>query len=283
MAVRLGRGDGARGVVRGAGRAVAGAAAAGGALAAAAARPRSPDRGRPVQIAVRGDRRLPARRGRVQRAARARRAPPRTSRRPSCTWSSGSASCRPASCSGTCSGRSTRGARSAAPWPGWRARPPAPTCRRRWPIRSGSGNWPAAAGILAFAALELVASDGDKPENLAIATLVYSAATFVGMALYGVEPWTRRAEAFSVYYNLFSRLSPFDDARRRGGRAPLPLRAAVAQADGRHRAAARGDDRLGHLRRRLRGRAVDEHRARHGQLLRRPRAVARATRSSSPS
>ncbi len=72
------------------------------------------------------------------------------------------------------------------------------------------GNWPAAAGILAFAALELVASDGDKPENLAIATLVYSAATFVGMALYGVEPWIRRAEAFGVYYNLFSRLSPFE-------------------------------------------------------------------------
>ena len=71
------------------------------------------------------------------------------------------------------------------------------------------GNWPAAAGIFAFAALELVASDGDKPENLAIATLVYSAVTFVGMALYGVEPWIRRGEAFSVYYNLFSRLSPF--------------------------------------------------------------------------
>ena len=54
-----------------------------------------------------------------------------------------------------------------------------------------------------------MASDGDKPENLAIATLVYSALTFVGMALYGVEPWIRRGEAFSVYYNLFSRLAPF--------------------------------------------------------------------------
>ena len=72
------------------------------------------------------------------------------------------------------------------------------------------GNWPAAAGILAFAALELVASDGDKPETLAIATLAYSAATFVGMALYGIEPWIRRGEAFSVYFNLFSRLAPFE-------------------------------------------------------------------------
>jgi hypothetical protein len=94
---------------------------------------------------------------------------------------------------------------------GWVARglartePPAPLA---YPERLG--NWPAALGILAFAALELAASDGDKPENVAIATLVYSAATFVGMALYGVDPWIRRAEAFSVYYNLFSRLSPFE-------------------------------------------------------------------------
>ena len=72
------------------------------------------------------------------------------------------------------------------------------------------GRWPAAAGIFAFAAMELVASNGDKPENLAIATLIYSAVTFVAMALYGVETWTRRGEAFSVYFNLFSRLSPIE-------------------------------------------------------------------------
>ena len=72
------------------------------------------------------------------------------------------------------------------------------------------GRWPAAAGIFGFAALELVVSGGDKPETLAVAILVYSALTFVGMALYGVEQWTRRAEAFGVYYNLFSRISPFE-------------------------------------------------------------------------
>src|SRR5829696_6856020 len=72
------------------------------------------------------------------------------------------------------------------------------------------GRWPAAAGIFGFAALELVVSGGDKPETLAVAILVYSALTFVGMALYGVEQWTGRAEAFGVYYNLFSRISPFE-------------------------------------------------------------------------
>jgi hypothetical protein len=72
------------------------------------------------------------------------------------------------------------------------------------------GHWPAVAGIFAFAVMELVASNGDRPENLAIATLVYSALTFIGMALYGVERWIARGEAFSVYFNLFSRLSPVE-------------------------------------------------------------------------
>jgi hypothetical protein len=72
------------------------------------------------------------------------------------------------------------------------------------------GRWPAAAGIFCFAVIELVASNGDKPENLAIATLVYSALTFIAMALYGVDRWIDRGEAFSVYFNLFSRLAVFE-------------------------------------------------------------------------
>jgi hypothetical protein len=72
------------------------------------------------------------------------------------------------------------------------------------------GRWPAAAGIFCFAVLELVASNGDRPENLAIAILVYSALTFIAMALYGVDRWIERGEAFSVYFNLFSRLSVFE-------------------------------------------------------------------------
>jgi hypothetical protein len=72
------------------------------------------------------------------------------------------------------------------------------------------GHWPAAAGIFAFAVMELVASEGARPENVAIATLVYSALTSVAMALYGVETWISRGEAFSVYFNLFSRISPVE-------------------------------------------------------------------------
>lgn len=83
------------------------------------------------------------------------------------------------------------------------------------------GYLPAAAGLFAFTALELVASNGSEPKNVAIATLVYSAVTFVAMALYGVEAWIARGEAFSVYLGLFARISPWTwRAGRLGLRKP---------------------------------------------------------------
>jgi hypothetical protein len=89
----------------------------------------------------------------------------------------------------------------------------------RYPERLG--HWPAAAGVFAFVCLELVKSEGDKPETIAIATLVYSAITFVAMALYGVEAWCERGEAYSVYYNLFSRISPWETRDRELGVRPV--------------------------------------------------------------
>lgn len=70
------------------------------------------------------------------------------------------------------------------------------------------GYWPAAVGLLAFGWLELVSTGGSDPDTVAIAALVYSAATFVGMALFGVEQWSTRGEAFGVYFGLFARMSP---------------------------------------------------------------------------
>lgn len=80
------------------------------------------------------------------------------------------------------------------------------------------GYWPAAVGLLAFGWLELVSTSGDQPRTVATATLVYSAVTLVAMTLYGVEQWTSRGEAFSVYFGLFARLSVFE---RRDGRLGL--------------------------------------------------------------
>ena len=84
------------------------------------------------------------------------------------------------------------------------------------------GHWPAVAGVFGFATLELVVAGHDKPDDVAIATLVYSALRFVAMALYGVDTWIARGEAFSVYFNLFSRLSAFETRDRVVGvRRPL--------------------------------------------------------------
>ena len=86
----------------------------------------------------------------------------------------------------------------------------------------GLGRWPAVLGIFLFAVLELVAGNGDLPENVAIAALAYSAFTWIAMALYGVETWTERGEAFGVYFNLFARLSAFERRDREVGlRRPL--------------------------------------------------------------
>ena len=81
--------------------------------------------------------------------------------------------------------------------------------RRPWACSSSPGSsWPPGWG--------------EQPARLATATVVYSVLTWAGMALYGVEAWTRRGEAFSVYYNLFSRLAIFEKRGRVVGvRPPL--------------------------------------------------------------
>ena len=76
----------------------------------------------------------------------------------------------------------------------------------RYPDRLG--RWPAALGLLGFAWMELAYRNGSDPSTLAIAALVYSAVTLLGIACFGTEIWISRAETFSVYFNLFSRLSP---------------------------------------------------------------------------
>ncbi len=76
------------------------------------------------------------------------------------------------------------------------------------------GRWPAVLGLVGFLFLELVWGQsgftvaGITPQDAAIATVVYSVWTFGGMALFGVEKWTERGEAFSVYFGMFASLSP---------------------------------------------------------------------------
>lgn len=84
------------------------------------------------------------------------------------------------------------------------------------------GRWPAVLGLFGFAWLELVYVNRDDPALLATLGMAYAAVQLVGMALFGEEAWTRRADPFAVYFSLFARLSPFE---RRDGtlclRTPL--------------------------------------------------------------
>lgn len=75
-----------------------------------------------------------------------------------------------------------------------------------YPARAG--HWPAAAVILAFTWVELVYGGGSDPSTLALLALGYAALQLVGMSLYGIEPWTRHADGFAVYFSLFASLSP---------------------------------------------------------------------------
>ena len=95
---------------------------------------------------------------------------------------------------------------------------PAPA-RRTYPERLGV--WPAAAGLLAFTWIELVSGWSEQPRTLAVVIAVYVAAMLAGQAVYGVDRWNERADGFSVYFNLLSRIAPFETRGSVAGLRPL--------------------------------------------------------------
>jgi hypothetical protein len=94
---------------------------------------------------------------------------------------------------------------------------PEPLAYPRW-----LGRWPAAAGILAFAWLELVYTNKDDPSTLSVLALAYAAIQLVAMSIFGIDTWTERGDAFANYFSLFGRIAPLE--RREDSlyvRAPL--------------------------------------------------------------
>jgi hypothetical protein len=101
------------------------------------------------------------------------------------------------------------------------------------------GRWPAAAGLLGFAWLELVygvggfSNVGLNPRTVTVAVGIYSAYTWGGMALFGLEKWLQRGETFSVYFGMFSRLAALEvRSGRLGIRRPLAATTTWAVAAG---------------------------------------------------
>ncbi len=84
----------------------------------------------------------------------------------------------------------------------------APGPALRYPERLG--RWPVAAGVLAFAWLGVVYDRGTDPRLLAVLAVAYATAMLVGMAAFGIEEWTARADVFAVVFALVASLAPVD-------------------------------------------------------------------------
>lgn len=80
--------------------------------------------------------------------------------------------------------------------------------RKSRPVPSWMGVWPAVFLYLCFAWAELVWPNNTAPASLASVILIYSVITWTGMARYGIEPWLRCGETFSVVFGLFGRFAP---------------------------------------------------------------------------
>jgi hypothetical protein len=113
---------------------------------------------------------------------------------------------------------------------GWavrRARAGRPLRHRPYPERLG--RWPAAAGVFAFTWIELASGWGEDPRMVSLAVLGYAIVTLAAQAVFGVETWTRRGEAFAVYFDLFARIAPFE--RRNGVVGVRPPLAGLPKLD----------------------------------------------------
>jgi hypothetical protein len=82
------------------------------------------------------------------------------------------------------------------------------------------GRYPAALALLAFTWIELVSGWGEIPGDLTTAAVVYTVYTLAMQAVFGTEEWTRRGEAFAVYFNMFARMSAWETRDRVVGLRP---------------------------------------------------------------
>ena len=70
------------------------------------------------------------------------------------------------------------------------------------------GVWPAFLLFVGFAWMELVWSGKSVPADLAVALLIYSLLTWLGMFVFGRDVWLRHGEFLTLVFGIFARFGP---------------------------------------------------------------------------
>jgi hypothetical protein len=70
------------------------------------------------------------------------------------------------------------------------------------------GAWPGVVLLTFFLWIEVVWDGSAVPRPLALAMVAYAAFSWIGMWLYGREPWLWGGEIFSIFFGLIARLAP---------------------------------------------------------------------------
>ncbi len=68
--------------------------------------------------------------------------------------------------------------------------------------------WPAVLLFWGFAWLEQISSMGEIPSTLSVIILIYSAITWLGMALFGRKQWLENGEVFSILFGYLGSMAP---------------------------------------------------------------------------
>lgn len=90
------------------------------------------------------------------------------------------------------------------------------------------GRWPAVVLLLLFTVFELAYTSPSDPATLGFAALIYSVITWFGMFVFGIDEWSRRGDAFSVYFEFLSRLAPFGVVYDQEGARAIVVRRPLA-------------------------------------------------------
>jgi hypothetical protein len=111
---------------------------------------------------------------------------------------------------------------------------------RRYPDWLGA--WPAVILFGAFSWIELVYDSRAEPSRLATLMVGYSIITWVGMMLFGREPWLACADPFAVAFRTFAQFAPIEVRHECELARSIPWRGGMTDQRGGQRAAITGSN-----------------------------------------